>query len=502
MFDPVAELGVAVKDVAAEDRAGWGGLALADRVLGLARASERLLVEVIRALAAWDGLGAWALDGALSPTGWLVHRLAVTEAEARGLVKIAVLYRRHECVAAALDGGDIGVAHARVMKNAAAGREDAFAACAAGLVGLARDHPLVKDFAQVVAEWVRLVDDREPRDETGRAFRTATTFGGAARTEMSGSADDAEVIRAAIDAYDTPDAADCPEGPRTRAQRHYDIAMDIFARALADKLGADPDSTGTADVIVDADTAAELLRDPDVDDGQGRLDEFFDRHGINNPTGSTGHGHGHGPGGDDGDTGGGADTAPAATSGDGRPAASDEPGCPHPDRPRRPGGLSDVGAHSCAHPGCREHRHGGRRCEHPTGATATEAFAAVLLCSGWVRKIVRDPNTGEIIELGRRQRIFSRAQRRAMAHRDRGCVFPGCDRGPRWCDAHHLIPWEDGGLTDLMNGALLCRRHHAMVHRGWKLARDAATGVVTATSPDGRTFTRTPDDPRNPRVRC
>ncbi|HMQ26782.1 MAG TPA: hypothetical protein PKA98_12400, partial [Acidimicrobiales bacterium] len=281
MFDPVAELQVAVKEVAAEDRVGWGGLALADRVLGLSQASERLLVEVVRALAAWDGEAACALDGALALTGWLVHRLPVTEAEARGLVKIAALYRRHDCVAAALDGGEIGVAHARVMKNAAAGRDDAFTACAPGLVGLARDHPLVKDFAQVMAEWMRLVDDREPHDDAGRAFRVATTFGGTARTEISGSADDAEIIRAAIEAYDPPDSPDCPEGPRTRAQRHYDIAMDIFARALADRLGTDPDSTGTADVIVDADTVAELLRDPDVDDdGQDPLDEFFDRHGI------------------------------------------------------------------------------------------------------------------------------------------------------------------------------------------------------------------------------
>lgn len=45
MFDPVAELHVAVKDVAAESRAGWDGPALTDRVLGLAQASERTQVE-------------------------------------------------------------------------------------------------------------------------------------------------------------------------------------------------------------------------------------------------------------------------------------------------------------------------------------------------------------------------------------------------------------------------------------------------------------------------
>ncbi|WP_242419678.1 HNH endonuclease signature motif containing protein, partial [Frankia sp. CpI1-P] len=31
--------------------------------------------------------------------------------------------------------------------------------------------------------------------------------------------------------------------------------------------------------------------------------------------------------------------------------------------------------------------------------------------------------------------------RRALAARDRGCTFPGCDRPPSWCEAHHVIHW-------------------------------------------------------------
>jgi 5-methylcytosine-specific restriction protein A len=79
--------------------------------------------------------------------------------------------------------------------------------------------------------------------------------------------------------------------------------------------------------------------------------------------------------------------------------------------------------------------------------------------------------------------------------RDGGCVFPGCDRKPKWCDAHHLKPWEDDGPTDLDNGCLLCRRHHTLIHhRGWTLERAAGTGTFTATSPDGRPFTCGPHD--------
>jgi hypothetical protein len=35
---------------------------------------------------------------------------------------------------------------------------------------------------------------------------------------------------------------------------------------------------------------------------------------------------------------------------------------------------------------------------------------------------------------------------------------------PHWTDAHHLVHWVDGGPSDLGNAALLCQRHHTIVH--------------------------------------
>ena len=77
---------------------------------------------------------------------------------------------------------------------------------------------------------------------------------------------------------------------------------------------------------------------------------------------------------------------------------------------------------------------------------------------------------GEVLDLGRGQRTVNRALRRALAVRDRGCVFPGCDRPPGWTDAHHGLHWADGGATDLTNLALFCtRHHHGPMHHGWAL---------------------------------
>jgi hypothetical protein len=57
--------------------------------------------------------------------------------------------------------------------------------------------------------------------------------------------------------------------------------------------------------------------------------------------------------------------------------------------------------------------------------------------------------------------------------RDGGCVFPGCDRPPAWCDAHHVDERSRGGRTDLRRMALLCRHHHTVTHR-----RDWTMGVT------------------------
>ena len=76
--------------------------------------------------------------------------------------------------------------------------------------------------------------------------------------------------------------------------------------------------------------------------------------------------------------------------------------------------------------------------------------------------------------------------RRAVAVRDRGCRFPGCDQPVAACHPHHIVPRAQGGPTCLTNLMLLCSFHHLIaVHRwGWGIVLHP-DGTVTATSPDG-----------------
>ena len=84
---------------------------------------------------------------------------------------------------------------------------------------------------------------------------------------------------------------------------------------------------------------------------------------------------------------------------------------------------------------------------------------------------------GETLDVGRAARLFTPAQIKALWLRDRHCTFPGCDAPAHWTDAHHLRHWIDGGPTDLDNGALLCGRHHTIVHRD-QLAGAVVDGQV------------------------
>jgi len=93
----------------------------------------------------------------------------------------------------------------------------------------------------------------------------------------------------------------------------------------------------------------------------------------------------------------------------------------------------------------------------------------------------------EVLDLGRTERLFSPAQARAVLLRDRHCTFPGCDIPAFWTQLHHVTHWADGGATDTRNAALLCTRHHTIVHR------DRLTATITPTTVTWDTVPRSYD---------
>jgi len=125
------------------------------------------------------------------------------------------------------------------------------------------------------------------------------------------------------------------------------------------------------------------------------------------------------------------------------------------------------------------------------GQTAAVSLAAVerLACASGFLPILFDEHDRPL-RLGRTQRLFSAAQRTALAARWGGCVMPGCDRPPAWTEAHHIDEWHrDHGATDVDDGVLLCRHHHMLVHdNGWRVRRRG--GEYELVPP--------PDDPLHP----
>ncbi|MFT7649196.1 MAG: hypothetical protein ACI8Y4_003954 [Candidatus Poriferisodalaceae bacterium] len=75
-----------------------------------------------------------------------------------------------------------------------------------------------------------------------------------------------------------------------------------------------------------------------------------------------------------------------------------------------------------------------------------------------IRRVVFGPD-GEVLNFGKKQRLFTPAQQDAMAVRDRVCLC-GCGLSARRCEADHVTEVRDGGLTDLANGGPRCPSSH------------------------------------------
>ncbi len=86
-----------------------------------------------------------------------------------------------------------------------------------------------------------------------------------------------------------------------------------------------------------------------------------------------------------------------------------------------------------------------------------------LACDAALSRVITSRD-GSPTEAGEARRVIPPALRRALEARDQGCTHPGCDVPARWCDAHHIVHWADGGKTQLANLRLYCRAHHRQAH--------------------------------------
>jgi len=102
-------------------------------------------------------------------------------------------------------------------------------------------------------------------------------------------------------------------------------------------------------------------------------------------------------------------------------------------------------------------------CEIQGFGSISPALARVLACDAAIGRVLMRGKS-EVLDLGRRTRLITPAQRRALQIRDRTCSEDGCDLPGIYCDGHHIVHWLQHGPTDMENLQFRCRRHHVLQH--------------------------------------
>ena len=117
------------------------------------------------------------------------------------------------------------------------------------------------------------------------------------------------------------------------------------------------------------------------------------------------------------------------------------------------------------------------------GGPISAGTARMLACDAMVIPAVLGSNS-QVLDVGMASRLFPTPIRRAIALRDKGCAFPGCDRPAAWAECHHISHWVNHGPSSYENGCLLCPAHHAEIHRGHWEVRMASDGFPEFLPPE------------------
>ncbi len=405
-------------------------------------ATHRLLLK----LRAFDALDGWAAGGFRGTAEWLSWRTGISPGAARERVRVARALEKLPRISAAMERGELSYSKARALTrvadpeserrllevalHATAAQVERLVGGWAGLDRVARRHALQAQAVQAQAVQTQAVQTQAVRihaeqTEAEQTEAGSNEAGHGAEARHEATSHGAELLRTPCRLRLTPD-------PRTgswriRGELEPEVAM-VLQRALAMAAEAlyrgtpsDTEPLGLPERQAEAMglLAEAALRAGVEVEGQrttGRADRF---QVILHVSAETREGH-----------------VSAETSDGAATAPSTNPQAPAPADPqtRSP---ADPQTHPPADP--------------------------CLVCDASRVRVTLAPD-GKILDVGRRTRIVPPALRRALELRDGGCAHPHCAN--RICDAHHIIPWQEGGATSLENLVLLCRRHHRGVHRG------------------------------------
>jgi hypothetical protein len=110
--------------------------------------------------------------------------------------------------------------------------------------------------------------------------------------------------------------------------------------------------------------------------------------------------------------------------------------------------------------------------------------------SGTWRRLLTDPDTGALLDIGEHRYRPAQRLRDFVNARDEVCAFPTCNQPGYRCEYEHLEPFSRGGRTCRRNGALACRRHNLCKRSndGWNYWRNR-DGSFTWTSSTGHRYT-------------
>ena len=109
------------------------------------------------------------------------------------------------------------------------------------------------------------------------------------------------------------------------------------------------------------------------------------------------------------------------------------------------------------------------RCQTADGVQLDPFDVLVAAAVGHVRRVVLD-SAGVVIDMGRKQRLFTGPLREILLALERHCFWAGCHHPPRQID--HVLPWARGGLTDAANAGPACGHHNRWRTRGYTTVRD------------------------------